>query len=152
MNYAVFGGGLGDVIDQCYCTSAYRLLDSITQQTAILIFCHNKFSAEIFTQHPRHDLLDIRTGKDAHHRALATNAIISFLAQGYGNRHLVIVNDGDYECEVAGSAADRVLQIKVALSDDDLNKVAGGTVPPGSGTNLLDWKAPSGPAFNPSRK
>jgi glycosyltransferase involved in cell wall biosynthesis len=53
------------------------------------------------------------TGKDAYHRPFATNAIISFLAQTYGNRHLVIVNDGDYEFEVAGIAADRILQIQV---------------------------------------
>lgn len=53
------------------------------------------------------------TGKDEYHRVFATNAIISFLAQTYGNRHLVIVNDGDYTFEVAGVAADRILQIQV---------------------------------------
>lgn len=51
------------------------------------------------------------TGKDARPPALAANAIISFLAQTYGNRHLVVVNDGNYEFRVAGPAAERVVQI-----------------------------------------
>jgi hypothetical protein len=60
MHYMAFGGGLGDVINQCYNHGNYKSLDGITRQTAILIFCHNKFSTEIFSAHPKHDLLEIR--------------------------------------------------------------------------------------------
>ncbi|MGP1679571.1 MAG: hypothetical protein ACTS6J_20760 [Burkholderiales bacterium] len=60
LNYMKFGGGLGDVINQCYNDGNYKSLEGITQKIAILIFCHNKFSTEIFTQHPKHELLEIR--------------------------------------------------------------------------------------------
>jgi hypothetical protein len=59
MYHVGFGGGLGDVINQCYFTGNYKLLDSIVQKTAISIRSHNKFTSEIFTQHPKHDLFEI---------------------------------------------------------------------------------------------
>lgn len=36
------------------------------------------------------------TGKDLFHKALAERSIESFLQQTYPNKHLIIVNDGDY--------------------------------------------------------
>lgn len=36
------------------------------------------------------------TGKDSFHKLLAMNSIKSFLNQTYPNKHLIIVNDGDY--------------------------------------------------------
>lgn len=59
MHFVEFGGGLGDIINQCYRTGNYKSLESIAQKTAILIHCHNKFAKEIFTQHPRQDLFEI---------------------------------------------------------------------------------------------
>jgi ADP-heptose:LPS heptosyltransferase len=59
MHYVEFGGGLGDVIHQCYITGNYRALDSVEKPTAILIQCHNKFAKEIFLQHPRSHLFEI---------------------------------------------------------------------------------------------
>ena len=63
MHYVEFGGGLGDVINQCYLEGNYVSLDGIERKTTILLSCHHKFAQEIFTQHPKHvlfDLLDIR--------------------------------------------------------------------------------------------
>lgn len=65
MHYLEFGGGLGDVVNQCYLTGNYAALDHLEQVTPILILCHNRFCREIFTQHPKHelfDLLDVRYG------------------------------------------------------------------------------------------
>ena len=53
------------------------------------------------------------TGKDMFHAHLARNSIFSFLAQTYGNRRLVVVNDGDYSFECIGVAADRIVQIQL---------------------------------------
>jgi hypothetical protein len=63
MHYVEIGGGLGDIINQCYLTGNYVALDGITQRTTILLACPHKFAKEIFTQHPKHDLFDIIEGR-----------------------------------------------------------------------------------------
>lgn len=60
MNYVEFGGGLGDVINQCYRFGDYKYLGGITEKTAILLFCHNPYAVEIFNQHPNSKLFDLR--------------------------------------------------------------------------------------------
>jgi hypothetical protein len=54
------------------------------------------------------------TGKDRFHAWLARNAIVSFLAQTYGNRFLVIVNDGDFTFECVDVPRDRITQVQLA--------------------------------------
>lgn len=51
MKYIEFGGGLGDVINQCYRFGGYSYLSKTAEKTAVLIFCHNQFCVEIFNQH-----------------------------------------------------------------------------------------------------
>lgn len=63
MYYVEIGGGLGDIINQCYLTGNYVALDGIERRTAILLACPHKFAKEIFTQHPKHDLFDIIEGR-----------------------------------------------------------------------------------------
>lgn len=63
MHFVEIGGGLGDIINQCYLTGNYVALDGITERTIILLACHHKFAMEIFTQHPKHDLFDILEGR-----------------------------------------------------------------------------------------
>jgi len=53
------------------------------------------------------------TGKDPEHAGLARNSILSFLAQSYPNRRLVIVNDGAYCFEIPGVPEGRVVQVNL---------------------------------------
>lgn len=53
------------------------------------------------------------TGKDNFHAKLASNAILSFLTQSYGNRFLIVVNDGEYRFDLKNMPQDRILQIQI---------------------------------------
>ena len=59
MNYVEFGGGLGDVINQCYRFGGYDHLGKTKEKTAILLLCHNKFALEIFEQHPNNNKFEM---------------------------------------------------------------------------------------------
>lgn len=63
MQFVEIGGGLGDIINQCYLTGDYVALEGITQRTIILLACPHKFAKEMFTQHPKHDLFEIIEGR-----------------------------------------------------------------------------------------
>jgi glycosyltransferase involved in cell wall biosynthesis len=51
------------------------------------------------------------TGKSLDRIPLARNSILSFLAQTYENRYLVIVNDGDFWFDLAGLEEGRIIQL-----------------------------------------
>lgn len=75
------------------------------------------------------------TGKDSFHAGLARNAILSFLAQSYGNRFLIVVNDGAYRFACPGVPAERVVQVQIgakrplgALRNESLDRVPEGAV------------------------
>lgn len=55
-----FGGGLGDVIHQCYDGGYYNLLDEITSPVDIVIICHNPYAYELFEGHPKRALMNVR--------------------------------------------------------------------------------------------
>lgn len=54
------------------------------------------------------------TGKSADRRKLLRASVLSFLAQSHPNRVLVIVNDGDFDVEVANVPKDRLVQLRPA--------------------------------------
>lgn len=53
------------------------------------------------------------TGKDKFHARFASNAILSFLAQSYGNRFLIVINDGEYRFDLKNVPLDRIRQIQL---------------------------------------
>ena len=57
MPYIELAGGLGDIFNQIYTGPGYRMLEHITGTMGILLVCHNPFAAELFTEHPKRELL-----------------------------------------------------------------------------------------------
>jgi hypothetical protein len=52
------------------------------------------------------------TGKNETRLPFARNAILSFLAQDYGNRHLLMVNDGPFSFEFPGLPKERFVELR----------------------------------------
>ncbi len=50
-----FGGGLGDVLDQCYHKGAYGVLDRLRPEdtATVHLVTHNPFARELFLHHPK---------------------------------------------------------------------------------------------------
>lgn len=53
------------------------------------------------------------TGKDKFHAQLAHNAIRSFLSQSYGNRFLIVINDGDFRFDCTDIPTERIRQVQL---------------------------------------
>ncbi len=47
----------------------------------------------------------------------AKNSILSFLAQTYPNKYLIIINDGDYSFDVKGIPSDRIRQVQLQTKE-----------------------------------
>lgn len=58
--YWEFGGGLGDVLNQCYDGGSYHLLDDITSSVDVTLASHNPFASEMFSWHPKRHLMNLR--------------------------------------------------------------------------------------------
>ena len=71
-----------------------------------------KDAPQPFSDHGERIYAMMVTGKTPERAELARASVVSFLAQTYANRVLVVVNDGPFELDVAGVPADRVIQVR----------------------------------------